>query len=263
MQARQRPDKVSVGRWFAFYGLGLLAAGGMLVLLLSREPWSWADWLDRPRQLLPTTAPAAKLLAFGIYISLCCTFIPLPANWVVAAVALRQVAVAPNAWATALLVGAVGGLASTVANLNDYHLFTWMLRHRRIRRVRQTRLYGASARWFARSPFFILVVFNILPIPVDVIRMLATTARYDRLPFAAANFVGRFVRYAVIAHVTYSLGSGGKWAVGALLALAVLLALGKVLPAAVRRIRGKAPNDEAPELSTVEQEGRSNREQRP
>ena len=245
-------DGVSVGRWFAFYGLFLLAAGAGLVILLSREPWSWADWLDRPEQLLATVSPAAKLLAFGTYISLCCTFLPLPANWMVAAVAMRQTAVAPSLWATIAIVAVVGALASTVANLNDYHLFTWMLRHHRIAKVRDTRVYAVAARWFARSPFFILMVFNIAPIPVGVVRMLAAVYRYPRLPFAGANFVGRILRYGVIAYVTYSLGSEGKWAVLALLALAAVLAVAKALPAAIRRFRPKAPNAGPGGLSTVE-----------
>jgi len=245
-------DGVSVRRWFAFYGLCVLVAGAALAVLLSQEPWSWAEWLDSPEELLRTANPAAKLLAFGIYISLCCTFLPLPANWIVAAVAMRQTAVAPSLWATTALVAVVGALASTLANLNDYHLFTWMLRHHRIGRVRDTRVYRLSARWFARSPLLLLVIFNVLPIPVDVVRMLATTYRYPRLPFAGANFVGRFLRYGVIAGATYSLGREGKWAVLALLGLAVLLAAGKLLPAAIRRIRRKAPNVAASELSTVE-----------
>jgi len=243
------PDGLSVRRWFAVYGLYLLAAGAPLVLLLAREPWAWRDWLDRPAELLRTTPPAAKLLAFAIYISLCCTFLPLPANWIVAAVAMRQTAVADTLWGTTLLVAAVGALASTVANLNDYHLFTWLLRSRRIGRVRETRLYHAAARWFARSPFFLVAVFNVLPIPVDVIRMLATTWRYPRGPFAAANFVGRFLRYGVIAAVTWSLGSEGKWAVLALLATAVVLAAGKVLPNLLRRLFAKPANAPAAGVS--------------
>ena len=237
-------------RWFAVYGLYLLAAGLPLAVLLTREPWAWSDWLQRPAELLPATGEAAKLLAFAIYISLCCTFLPLPANWIVAAVAMRETAVASGPWTTTLLVGAVGAAASTIANLNDYHLFTWLLRRRRIGRVRETRVYRVSARWFARSPFFILVVFNVLPIPVDVVRMLATTCRYPRVPFAAANFIGRFIRYGVIARVTYAMGPGGKWAVLALLGVAVVLAAGKLLTAAARRIRARPANADAREVST-------------
>jgi len=230
-------DGVSVRRWFALYGLYLLAAGLPLAALLSRQGWTWQQWRASPWEVLAATGPAIKLLTLAIYISLCCTFVPLPANGIIAAVAMKDAAVGPDVWTTTLAVAAVGALASTMANLNDYHLFTLLLRSRRIGRLRNTRLYRVSARWFARSPFFLVTLFNVLPIPVDVVRMLATTYRYGRLPFAAANFVGRFIRYGVIAYATYSLGGRGKWAVLGLLGMAAVLAGGKALSAALRRFR--------------------------
>lgn len=235
-------DGVSVRRWFAFYGLYLLAAGLPLAVLVSRQGWTWQQWRANPSEVLAATGPAIKLLAFAIYTSLCCTFLPLPGKWIVAAVAVKQVAVGPDVWTTTLAVATVGALASMVANLNDYHLFTLLLRNRRVGGLRETKLYRVSARWFSRSPFFLVTLFNILPIPVDVVRMLATTYRYGRLPFAAANFVGRFICYGVIAYVTYSLGRQGYWAVLGLLGVAVILAAGKALPAALRVIRRPATN---------------------
>ena len=172
------PDDVSVRRWLAFYGLFLLAVGAPLWMLISRQGWSWSAWLAEPVQTFQNTTPAVKLLCFALYVSLCCTFLPLPTGWIVAAVATRQAAVTGNVWTTVLLVGLVGAAGSTIANLNDYHLFTWMLRHHRIAKVRTTRTYQAAARWFAKGPFLIIVVFNIVPIPVDMIRVLATTSRY-------------------------------------------------------------------------------------
>ncbi len=234
-------DGVSIRQWFALYAAYLLTAGVPLVLLLAFGDATAADWLDRPAATLAAAPAAVKLLAFAIYISLCTTMLPLPANWIVSAVALRQAAVAPGLASTTLVVAAVGAMASTVANLNDYHVFTWMLRSRRVARVRQTRAYRVAAAWFAKAPAFLLVVFNILPIPVDVVRMVAVTYRYPRLPFAAANFAGRFVRYGVIAAVTYSLGEQGKWAVLALLAVAVILAGAKLIPRLVRRVRRERP----------------------
>ena len=236
-------DGVSVRRWFAFYGLYLLAASLPLAVLVWQQGWTWQQWWADPLAVLAATGPAIKLLALAIYISLCCTFLPLPTNGIVAALALKQVAVGPDVWTTTLAVAAVGALASTMANLNDYHLFTLLLRSRRIGGLRNTRLYRVSARWFARSPFFLVTLFNVLPIPVDVVRMLATTYRYRRLPFAAANFVGRFIRYGVIAYATYSLGSQGKWAVLGLLGVAAVLAACKALPAGLRRFRPAANAD--------------------
>jgi len=228
-------ESISVGRWFAGYGLGLAVAVAALAIMLRGQQWAWT-W--RPGEIgeqLRGMAPHVKLLVFGIYISLCCTFLPLPTNAIVAALATREAAVTGELWTTVLAVALVGAAASTVANLNDYHLFTLALRHRHVKRVRHTRLYDASARWFSRSPFMILVVFNIIPIPVDVVRMLAVTYRYPRRPFAAANFVGRFVRYAVIAFVTFHWNLG--WvAVVVLLALAAVLVLARAVQSAVRRI---------------------------
>jgi len=235
-------DGISVTRWFLAYALALGAAGAVLAVMLRGQSWTWT-W--RPGEIatqLKEMSPAVKLLIFGVYISLCCTFLPLPTTAIVAAVATRDAAVTGEWWTTVLAIAAVGAAASTVANLHDYHLFTLALRHRHVKRVRHTRLYDASARWFSRSPFMILVVFNIIPIPVDVVRMLAVTYRYPRRPFAAANFVGRFVRYAVVAFVVFHWDLG--WiAVAALLGLAVVLALAKVLPPAVGRILARAGHE--------------------
>lgn len=231
-------DGISVGKWFLAYGLGLAAAAAALAIMLRGQPWTWT-W--RPAEIgrqLQAMRPGVKLVVFGVYISMCCTVLPLPANAIVAAVATREAAVTGELWTTVLAVALVGAAASTVANLNDYHLFTLALRQRHIKRVRHTRLYDVSSRWLAGSPFTILVLFNIIPIPVDVIRMLAVTCRYPRGPFAAANFVGRFVRYAAIAFVTFHWNLG--WvAVVVLLGLAAALVLARAVPGAAGRIIGR------------------------
>ena len=228
-----RPDDIRLRRWFTAYGVFLLAMVLPLMLLVMAEALSIKEFVANFR----TLDAAIKLLAFAIYMSLCSTFIPLPTGPIVAAIALAECAVGTNVWTTALLVGAVGAGASTIANLNDYHLFTWMLRSRRIKRVRDTRLYNASVRWFVRAPFVILVIFNILPIPIDVIRMLATTYRYSRLPFAAANFIGRFIRYAIIASITYQLGQRGWISVVVLTGIAIILLIERFIRKFLRQRR--------------------------
>jgi len=234
-------DAVTVKRWLAFYAAFFAAMAVPLGYLLSQQHWAWADWTSRPAETFATTSPAIKLLALTLYASMACTFLPLPTGWIIAGVATREAAVAAglagdvNAQAalTALIIGLCGGLGSTIANLNDYHVFTWMLRHRRIAAVRNTRAYQSAARWFARQPFFLIVLFNIIPIPVDVVRMLATSYRYPRVPFAVSNFVGRFVRYFVIAFVTF------WWDLGivapiSLLALAAVMGSARLGPKAIR-----------------------------
>ncbi|MCK4602136.1 MAG: VTT domain-containing protein [Phycisphaerae bacterium] len=242
------PDNVSVRRWFTFYGLILVTAAALLAVLITEQGWSWQSWRDSTAETFTKASPAIKLIGFGIYMSLCCTFLPLPTGWIVAAVATREAAISGNLWGTVLGVAAVGAIGSTVANLNDYHLLTWFLRHHKVARVRQTKTYRVGAAWFARSPFFILVVFNLIPIPIDIIRMLATTYRYPRAPFTMANFVGRLMRYGIIAFVTYWWNLGW-YAVVALLALAVVLGAGRVLPAAFRRLRSSRPDKPLKNLS--------------
>ena len=236
---QHQPDNISVGRWFAFYALCLVCAGAALAVLISRQGWSWSTWREDFWCQLRATSPAVKLIVFGVYISLCCTFLPMPANAMAGVVAIQDTAVCSGAAATTLVVAAVGGAASAIANLNDYHLLTLLLRHRKVARVRDTRLYGVSARWFAKSPFTILVTFNIIPIPVGVIRILATICRYPRLRFALANFIGRFIRYGVIAYVTYRLGSQGWVAPVALLAVAAVFAAVRIISSGLRKLHAR------------------------
>jgi membrane protein YqaA with SNARE-associated domain len=234
-------DEVSVLRWFIGYAAALVAALAGVALLLGEQGWQGEASLSGVAEAMRAMSPTAKLLVFAMYISVCTTFLPLPTGAVVAAMATREAAVAGSLASTTLLVATVGAGASTVANLNDYHLFTWLLRSRHVAKVRGTKVYDASAKWFARQPFFLLVVFNIIPIPVDVIRLLAITYRYPRGKFAAANLIGRFIRYGVIAAVTYWLSSWRKdagWiAVLVLLGVAVALGLSRLVPKLVAKIR--------------------------
>jgi membrane protein DedA with SNARE-associated domain len=96
-------------------------------------------------------------------------------------------------------------------------------------------MYKSAVGWFERAPFALLFIFNLLPIPIDVARMLAATHRYSRWPFAAANFLGRFIRYGIIAWVTYSLADKGYIAVIVLLGLAFVMALGRLAMGIIRR----------------------------
>ena len=215
-------DGISVVRWFAFYALMLAAAAAWL--------WTLVGQFTVSLDSLPEMPTTVKLLTLAIYASLACTFIPLPVNVIVAVAATRAVAVGTGLWDTVLLIGLVGAGASMLANLNDYHIFTWMLRHHRIASIRHTRIYAIAARWFDRSPFFLVTVFNILPVPVDVVRILATTNRYPRIPFAAANFIGRFVRYGAIAYMVYSFELSAMTTTIIMLALAAAILLARFLP---------------------------------
>lgn len=214
-----------VAAWLGGYALLLTAAVLLLRAQLAGGQWTWSWKGQVIADNLAALSPQVKLLILGIYLSLACTFIPLNTNVVVTAVALRQAHLADSLFMTTVLVGLVGGVASTIANLNDYHVYCLLLRNRRVASVRQTRLYRGAAAWFAKSPFLLVTFFSFIPIPVDVVRMLAVTYGYPRVPFAGANFVGRFARYAALAGLTYASGEKYGWlVVVGVLAVAVVLA---------------------------------------
>lgn len=223
------PDRVSVRRWALVAAGYLLALGLPTLMLLHRLDRPWSDLFVHPGQFTTASHQALKLLIFTLYLTLCCTFLPLPTGWIVAAVATREVAVAPNLWATVLLVGLTGAIGSTMANLNDFHLFTLLLRNRHIAAVRDGRWSRLAMAWFERAPFTLLLAFNVLPIPVDVVRMLAAAARYSRGKFALANLLGRFLRYGVLAAGAYALELSAGGAAGIMLGLAAAMLVGRAI----------------------------------
>ena len=65
--------------------------------------------------------------------------------------------------------------------------------------------HGKALEWFARAPFATLTVASFLPIPIDVIRILAVSADYPRTRYALATFAGRLPRYLLLAYLGYEL----------------------------------------------------------
>ena len=132
----------------------------------------------------------ANLAGYFLYMSIACTFFPLNTLWIV----LWMAAQFP-AW----LVALVGAAGTSAANLNDYYLLSYLFEFDRVKRLRNRRAYRRAVAWFDRAPFLTLTVFSFLPIPVDVVRLLAISRRYSRFRFTAASFLGRLPRYYVLA----------------------------------------------------------------
>ena len=245
------PDELSLRLWLAAYAAYLIALAAPAAIMLAQMDVGWGELLAHPVATAEAAPPALKLLIFAIYVSLCCTFLPLPTGAIVSAVALQQFAPSSNIWVTTVIIASIGAGASTMANVHDFHLFTWMLRHHWIGRVRRSRLYVRSARWFSRRPFMILVVFNVIPIPIDLVRILAATYRYRLDRFAMANFIGRWLRYAVLAFVTFQLGRQGWVAVVVLLGVAVVLGLGRFAIHLHQRLAGRSNRQGAGGVSST------------
>jgi len=165
------------------------------------------------------------LIFFAAYMSLACTFCPLPTAWIFLWVGRDH---------NPFLVCTIGALGTCIANLNDYYLLSFLLRYRLVDKVRKTRTYALAVRWFDKVPFVILSVATFLPIPVDVVRLLAISRRYSRRLFALATFVGRWPRYLILALIGRELQLSWVGILIAFVALAVI-ALAKMLWSLLRR----------------------------
>ncbi len=205
----------------ASWGLGEIDGGGSTL--------GWAAWV---------------FCGYAFYMSLCCTFFPAPTTWVVMLAASDLIAVQMGLSASPvvrlLLVATVGALGTCMANLNEYHLFVYLLRRKRVGRVRDTHLFRTASGWFHTNPFWIMVLFSFLPIPVDVVRWLAITAHYPRPRFFAATFIGRWGRYAIWA----GLSAGLALSVRQIMLIQIVLGAGllaRIISGLIRRSRRHRP----------------------
>ncbi len=135
------------------------------------------------------------------YLSLCNLFLPLPTAWIILLAASPELMLFDSPVWRITVVALLGALATTIANLNEYHVLSFLLGARLGERIRRTRAYDWGLRWFNVSPFQTLTLIAFVPIPVDAVRWLAVLRRYDRARFALAYFLGRAGRYAVLAGI--------------------------------------------------------------
>lgn len=175
--------------------------------------------------------PAARALArFFAYMSLASNTIPLPATPVVLYMGREY------PW---VVVALAGGAATTLANLLDYEIFSSVFKTKLLRKIKESEYSQASIRAFEKVAFPALVAANVVLFSWDLVRLVAIAGRYPRIKYAAASFIGRAARYAVLA----AAGEFFKppiWAIGVVAAVLALPAFISWLRS--RRKRG-APKD--------------------
>jgi membrane protein YqaA with SNARE-associated domain len=135
---------------------------------------------------------ASILLDYFLYLCLCCQFIPLPT---IPAIALTAKVFHP------IIVSIVGAVGTAIANLNDYAILGWLFRNKKVKKVRDIHSYRRLLYYFDKKPFLTLTVGAFLPIPIDVIRLMAISRAYATWKYMLAAFVGRVPRYLIIAYL--------------------------------------------------------------
>jgi membrane protein YqaA with SNARE-associated domain len=187
-----------------------------------------------------TAALGLWILALtGFYVSLCNSLLPLPTAWIILLAASDDVRLFDSALLRIAVVALLGGTATMIANLNEYHLLRYLFRARLGARLRGTRTYRWAVRWFDVAPLQTLTLFAFLPIPVDVVRWLAILRGYSRLRFAVAYWLGRTPRYALLAGLAVAVHLGA-WEIF-LIQVAIVLLLGMRLIWTALRRRATAP----------------------
>lgn len=223
-------ERLNLRLWFGGYVLWMIALTvgalwGLREIDGGGSSFGWVAWV---------------FCGYAFYMSLCCTFFPAPTTWVVMLAAsdliVAQMGLSASPVVRLVLVATVGALGTCMANLNEYHLFVYLLRRKRVGRVRDTHLFRTASGWFRTNPFWIMVLFSFLPIPVDVVRWLAITAGYPRRRFFTSTFLGRWGRYAIWAGLSAGLNLG----VRQIMIIQVVLGAGllaRIISGFVRRAR--------------------------
>jgi len=179
MMIRGKRD-ISARRWIVSFAVFMAAAGALYMLSRGADPPARFD----------------VLLLLLLYTSVACTFLPLPTAWIIL-------------WAARetgpLSVALVGAAGTCIANLHDYYILNYLFGLDRIGRVRDRNFYRSAVKWFERAPFLTLSAASFLPIPIDVVRILAVSTGYSRLWYTLATFTGRFPRYLLLAWLGYEL----------------------------------------------------------
>ncbi|NLX58322.1 MAG: DedA family protein [Phycisphaerae bacterium] len=207
-----------------FYPFILLLAG----VAVASGPWTG---IDRRWTFL--------VMLLG-YMSLACTFFPLPTTPVVVLAASPQ-ALGLNPW----LLAAACTAGTCIANMHDYYLVTFFYRFRPVQRIRKSALYVRAARWFDRAPFVTLAAASFLPIPIDFVRLLAISQGYPRRKFVLASALGRWPRYFLLAYFTDRFDLGWQWVL-AVAAVTVLVGAWRGLPRVVRVLANLKAKEQTP-----------------
>ena len=162
---------------------------------------------------------ALDLMFYITYMTVACTFFPLPTPQIVLDYATRYGPV---------LLALLGGIAFCISALIDYSLVTVALRNDKISRVKETRTYRYVERIFHKCPSVILMIAAFTPLPLEPVKLIACASRYNRAKFLLACFIGRTSRYYVLGRYGKDLIPRG-WLYGSILILVAIEMIWKLM----------------------------------
>ena len=183
--------EIPVGRIFLFLGIFALVAIGIRIFYI--EGPSLLTLLKQVTKLqIQTPHSISVLYDYFLYMCVACQFFPIPT--------LPPIAFTAKAFHP-VLVAFVGALGTVIAYVIDYGILGWLFRHHRVKKVRDIHMYRKLLKFFDKYAFLTLTAAAFLPIPVDVVRLLAISRTYTYWKYLIAAFLGRFPRYLILAYL--------------------------------------------------------------
>ena len=99
----------------------------------------------------------------------------------------------------AIIVALVAGAGHLIANWVDYHFFTPLLQMKFTTGYKNTRTYQKAVRWFSISPFWVVVLFALTPLPFYAAKFMVFSSGYSMTRYMVATLVGRLPRFVLLA----------------------------------------------------------------
>jgi uncharacterized membrane protein YdjX (TVP38/TMEM64 family) len=150
-----------------------------------------------------------ELMSYFLIMSVSCNFVPIPTFPFVLYVSNDY-----SLWLV-VLSGAVG---ATIASLIEYYVIDLLMRLDKLAKLKRNGKYKKYAKYFDRFSFRSIMLASFVPLPVDVIRLLAITRRYSKVKYLIATFLGRVPRIFIFAFL------GSQLAYSKLIAIILLAA---------------------------------------
>ena len=137
------------------------------------------------------------------------------------------------------MVGATAG--ALVSGVIDHETLTRVLNIKRVRGLYENRrIYKASARWYAKRPFWTIVVAALTPIPFYPVKFIALSESYPARRYLLALIVGRAPRFYVYAWLGDAFAIPDWLIIGAFLAMVAPAVVVKLWQTVAKR---RAPTD--------------------
>ena len=155
----------------------------------------------------------SKLAGFFVYMSAACSVLPLPTPPYV--IGMGKIF---NPYLIALL----GAFGNSIAAFLEYHFISWLFSRNELQqKIEANKFFQRLTIFFNRAAFPCIVFTGFSPLPVDPFRFTAILTRYFMPKYLLAMFIGKYLRYYLLALLGDSFQIHNRYLVIMLLLLVV------------------------------------------